>query len=101
MNDEKSTRKGRKFDVLKLEEAPATKAMPVGKIMLETLEILEFLDSMEVDTSARLDNLHHSKRIKSAILTSKRSKSSPVDLSNKSFTCGIGIDHEYHVWRDS
>jgi hypothetical protein len=88
--------------VFKLPTLDKAKVEFVGKLkgpQEEALKIIEFLEIMEVNTSATLENQHHAIKVK---LTLKTKSKNPVynKIRDMDFTIGMGIDGEYHVWRD-
>ncbi len=100
MNQEKKTKAFKQYNSPKMDK---TKVRRKGKgnISFATLDLVKFLDEMEVDTSASLDNFHHSRQVHTVLQSSRKSKNPAFDpIKDKSFVTGMGLDGTYHVWRD-
>ncbi len=67
----------------------------------ESVKIVKFLEQMEVGTSASLTSQHHSNKVR-RVLTGAGKSNNPIYaiVNTMDFTTGMGIDGEYHVWRD-
>ena len=67
----------------------------------ESVKIIKFLEQMEVLTSATLESQHHANKVRRTLIAAGRSKNPLYDnIRDRDFTAGLGIDGQYHVWRD-
>ncbi len=83
------------------DDEKVTKAFYGKGPLVESVKIVLFLAQMEVDTSATLESQHHSNKLRRVLIAAGRSKNTVYDnIRDKDFTTGMGIDGEYHVWRD-
>jgi hypothetical protein len=93
-----------KIDVFKepsTDDEKVTKAFYGKGPLAESVKIVKFLEQMEVLTSATLESQHHSNKIRRTLTAAGRSKNQIYDnIRDKDFTTGLGIDGQYHVWRD-
>ena len=73
-----------------------------GGPQTESIKVVKFLERMEVNTSATLESKHHANKIRRTLTSVKRSKN-PIygNVKEMDFAVGMGIDGEYHVWRDA
>ncbi len=66
-----------------------------------TLELIEFLAKMKVNTSATLSDGGEAKRVWDIIRNTKQTKRIEYDpIRGMEFRVAVGTDDRQHVWRD-
>jgi len=84
-----------------MNDTKKTKAYRKGGLSEQTLVLINFLASMPVDSSALLRNQYRSKSVIHLLRQVSKSKRIEYDpIRDMDFEAKMGIDGEYHVWRD-